>query len=80
MSVLKDEPGLELDYLALTSPDLGEAPEAGEGRILVAARLGTTRLIDNAPIVFGPSTFDRVSPDLPAGTATAASTTSERSS
>ena len=47
MSVLRAEPGLELDYLALTSPDLGEPPEAGEGRILVAARVGTTRLIDN---------------------------------
>ncbi|WP_439938121.1 pantoate--beta-alanine ligase [Nocardia sp. N13] len=76
MAVLNVEPGLELDYLALTSPDLGEAPESGEGRILVAARVGTTRLIDNMPIV-----FDRITPDLTstdlmtAGTATAASTT-----
>jgi pantoate--beta-alanine ligase len=76
MAVLKAEPGLELDYLALTSPDLGEAPETGEGRILVAARVGTTRLIDNMPI-----TFDRLDPDvMTAGTAPAASTTSERSS
>ena len=73
MSVLKQaaSSGLELDYLALTSPDLGEAPETGEGRILVAARVGTTRLIDNLPIV-----FDRIAPDArPAGTALAASTT-----
>lgn len=73
MSVLKEAAvdGLELDYLALTSPDLGEAPETGEGRILVAARLGSTRLIDNMPIV-----FDRIVPDArPAGTALAASTT-----
>ncbi len=75
MSVLKDEPGLELDYLALTSTDLGEAPEVGEGRILVAAKVGSTRLIDNMPI-----TFDRTTPDLmTAGTAPAASTTAERS-
>ena len=81
MSVLKDEPGLELDYLALTSPDLGEAPETGEGRILVAARVGTTRLIDNLPITFDRATPDARRPDLTtAGTATAASTTSERSS
>ena len=73
MSVLKGEPGIDLDYLALTSPDLGEAPETGEGRILVAARVGTTRLIDNMPIV-----FERSVP--PAGTALAASTTSEGSS
>jgi pantoate--beta-alanine ligase len=73
MSVLKAEPGLELDYLALASTDLGEAPETGEGRILVAARVGTTRLIDNAPIF-----FDRLTEDLmTAGTAPAASTTSE---
>lgn len=78
MSVLKDEPGLELDYLALTSTDLGEAPETGEGRILVAAKIGATRLIDNAPILFGPIVSDRTTPDLlTAGTAPAASTTSE---
>ena len=76
MAVLKEEPGIELDYLALTSPDLAAAPETGEGRILVAARVGTTRLIDNMPI-----TFDRLTPDvMTAGTAPAASTTSERSS
>jgi pantoate--beta-alanine ligase len=75
MSVLNVEPGLELDYVALTSPDLGDAPDTGEGRILVAARVGTTRLIDNAPLF-----FDRVAPDATAGTASAASTTSERSS
>ena len=80
-SVLKDEPGLELDYLALTSTDLGEAPETGEGRILVAARVGTTRLIDNLPITFDRATPGARQPDLTtAGTATAASTTSERSS
>lgn len=56
MAVIKDEPGVELDYLALTTTGLGELPdypEAGtEGRILVAARVGTTRLIDNLPLQF----------------------------
>ncbi|MGN0065607.1 MAG: pantoate--beta-alanine ligase [Nocardioides sp.] len=52
MKVLKAEPGVELDYLALTAPDLGPAPAVGEGRILVAARVGATRLIDNLPITF----------------------------
>jgi len=72
MAILNTQPGLELDYLALTSPDLGEPPERGEGRILVAARLGSTRLIDNMPIY-----FDAVPP---AGTSTQDPTTPERSS
>ncbi|HWJ08003.1 MAG TPA: pantoate--beta-alanine ligase, partial [Nocardioides sp.] len=56
MNVLRAEPGVELDYLALTTTGLGELPdypEAGtEGRVLVAARVGTTRLIDNLPLQF----------------------------
>lgn len=78
MSVLKAEPGLELDYLALTSPDLGEPPETGEGRVLVAARVGSTRLIDNMPITLGrrvPSARTSDPPTHQAGTATAGSTT-----
>ncbi len=68
MAVLLAEPGLELDYLALTSPDLGEPPEVGEGRILVAARVGATRLIDNASIAFERSV-------APAGTSSETSLT-----
>ncbi|MBB6627432.1 pantoate--beta-alanine ligase [Nocardioides sp. KIGAM211] len=49
--------GLDLDYLEITDPDLGPLPAAvpdgTEGRILVAARIGGTRLIDNMPITFG---------------------------
>jgi len=57
MRELKSEPGVELDYLAILAADLGELPddypEESEGRILVAARVGTTRLIDNLPITLG---------------------------
>ena len=42
--------GVEVDYLALTDPMLVPGPEHGPARLLVAARVGTTRLIDNAPV------------------------------
>ncbi|WP_372734843.1 pantoate--beta-alanine ligase [Nocardioides sp.] len=48
---------VDLDYLTITTPDLAALPEASEAgtraRILLAARLGATRLIDNAPLVLG---------------------------
>jgi len=51
--ILADEPGVEVDYLALTDPLLGPAPASGPARLLVAARVGTTRLIDNVPVLLG---------------------------
>ncbi|MEU6365484.1 pantoate--beta-alanine ligase [Streptomyces sp. NPDC046931] len=50
------DPPLVLDYLALVDPsDFTEIPDdfTGEAVLVVAARAGTTRLIDNIPLSFG---------------------------
>jgi pantoate--beta-alanine ligase len=49
-------PPLKLDYLALVDPaDFTEIDDdfTGEAVLAVAARVGTTRLIDNLPLTFG---------------------------
>ncbi len=50
---LAAEPALTPDYLALRGAGLGPAPESGDGRLLIAACVGTTRLIDNVGVTLG---------------------------
>jgi pantoate--beta-alanine ligase len=49
LSVLAEEPAVELDYCRVVDPDtLEDIPDVGKGALVaVAARIGTTRLIDN---------------------------------
>ncbi|WP_434594335.1 pantoate--beta-alanine ligase [Streptomyces sp. A5-4] len=50
------DPPLALDYVALVDPsDFTEVPDGhlGDAVLAVAARSGTTRLIDNIPLTFG---------------------------
>ena len=47
-------PGARLDYLVLTDPDLEPGPVSGPARLLVAAWVGATRLIDNTAIPLAP--------------------------
>ncbi|MGI5126303.1 pantoate--beta-alanine ligase [Pseudonocardia sp. CA-107938] len=49
-AVLDQEPALDVDYLELTDAELGPPRVGAPGRLLVAARLGGTRLIDNIAI------------------------------
>jgi pantoate--beta-alanine ligase len=49
-AVLATAPELVPDYLQLTDPNLGPAPVSGPARLLVAARTGSTRLIDNCAV------------------------------
>jgi pantoate--beta-alanine ligase len=52
-SVLSEVPAIDVDYLEVRDSALGPAPVSGAGRLLVAARLGKTRLLDNVAIEIG---------------------------
>lgn len=56
-AVLVQEPLALIDYLVLVHPDtLKDVPEwyRGQALLAVAGRVGTTRLIDNTPVLVGP--------------------------
>ncbi|MEU7773967.1 pantoate--beta-alanine ligase [Micromonospora taraxaci] len=47
-------PGARLDYLVLTDPELEPGPVSGPARLVIAAWVGATRLIDNAAVHLAP--------------------------
>ena len=56
LRVLEEQPGLGLDYLALVDPsDLADVADefTGPALLAVAAKVGTTRLIDNLVVTVG---------------------------
>ena len=61
-AVLAEEPALQVDYLELRDPELGPEPGVGRARLLVAARLGGTRLIDNVAVQLQPPDEPRPAP------------------
>ncbi|RVW06650.1 pantoate--beta-alanine ligase [Rhodococcus spongiicola] len=61
--VLASAPEVEVDYLEVRGVDLGPAPERGDGRLLVAARFGDTRLIDNVGVAVGTGFLERDTTD-----------------
>ncbi|MFI0465275.1 MULTISPECIES: pantoate--beta-alanine ligase [Saccharopolyspora] len=52
-AVLATEPSVAVDYLELRDTELGPVPAEGEARLLVAAKVGSTRLLDNALVLLG---------------------------
>jgi pantoate--beta-alanine ligase len=45
--------GVVTDYAVVTDPELGAPPASGEARLLVAARVGPVRLLDNVRLDLG---------------------------
>ncbi|WP_067531496.1 pantoate--beta-alanine ligase [Nocardia crassostreae] len=64
--VLATAPEIELEYIELRGSDLGPVQDSGNARLLIAARVGSTRLIDNIPVTVGaPIDGHPTTPDQP---------------
>jgi pantoate--beta-alanine ligase len=52
-AVLDEVPAIDVDYLEVRDPELEPAPVEGMARMLLAGRLGATRLLDNIALDIG---------------------------
>ena len=62
-SVLDAVPAIDVDYLELRDAELGPVQAGRPARLLIAARLGSTRLLDNIAIEVGATPPAPVGPD-----------------
>jgi pantoate--beta-alanine ligase len=53
-TVLESAHDVRVDYFVLRDPELGPAATFGEARLLIAGRVGATRLIDNIAVTLPP--------------------------
>jgi pantoate--beta-alanine ligase len=53
LAVISADPSTQLDYLVIRGLDLSPAPQVGPARALIAARVGSTRLLDNMAMELG---------------------------
>ena len=53
LAVLAQDPSIDLDYLVIRDLDLSAAPASGQARVLIAARVGSTRLLDTMAMELG---------------------------
>lgn len=51
LGFLATSPGVKPDYVVVLGTDMSPAPQVGEGRVILAARVGSTRLLDNGPVL-----------------------------
>ncbi|HET9874247.1 MAG TPA: pantoate--beta-alanine ligase, partial [Mycobacterium sp.] len=66
-AVLAEVPGIDVDYLQVRDNTLGPAPDHGPARLLVAAKVGATRLLDNVAITIGVPAGTGISAKVPVG-------------